>query len=45
MAEITSAIAPPPSETGLVWLRKRLFSTWFDGIVTVLAGAALSHYH
>src|SRR6056297_2019408 len=41
MAVIDSPLAPPPTETGLAWLRKRLFSTWFDGIVTVLAGAAL----
>jgi len=41
MTVIESPLAPPPTATGLAWLRKRLFSTWFDGIVTVLAGAAL----
>lgn len=34
-------LAPPDSESGLGWLKRRLFSTWFDGIVTVLAGAFL----
>ena len=33
---------PPPAMAGrLHQLRKRLFSNWFDGIVTLLAGAAL----
>jgi general L-amino acid transport system permease protein len=41
MALIDSSLAPPPTETGLAWLRRRLFSNWFDGIVTVIAGAAL----
>lgn len=41
MTALDSPIAPPPTERGLAWLRTRLFSTWFDGIVTVLAGAAL----
>lgn len=41
MAAVDSPLPPPPAETGLAWLRHRLFSTWFDGVVTVLAGAAL----
>jgi general L-amino acid transport system permease protein len=41
MAVLDGSLAPPPTETGLAWVRRRLFSTWFDGIVTVLAGAAL----
>lgn len=35
------ALPPPPAASGLAWLRRRLFATWFDAIVTVLAGAAL----
>ena len=38
MAEV---LAPPSDDRGLAWLRKRLFSNWFDGIVTILAGSAL----
>lgn len=34
-------LPPPATATGLSYLRKRLFSTWFDGIVTVVATVAL----
>lgn len=41
MAAIDSPLAPPPTDRGLAWLRKRLFSTWVDGIVTIGASLAL----
>lgn len=42
MAETaTHALPPPSADRGLEWLRKRLFSNWFDGAVTLLAGLAL----
>ena len=36
-----AALPPPAEDQGLAWVKKRLFSTWFDGIITVVAGAAL----
>ena len=34
------ALAPPPLDSGpLAWLRRRLFATWFDGLVTLVFGA------
>jgi general L-amino acid transport system permease protein len=41
MTAIDGPLAPPRGDTGLAWLKKRLFSNWFDGVVTLLAGAAL----
>ncbi len=41
MASLDASLPPPPSETGLGFLRRRLFSTWLDGAVTVAAGAFL----
>ncbi len=31
-------LAPPPSGGMLDWIRRRLFSTWLDGAVTLLFG-------
>ena len=31
-------MAPPPPDGWAVWIRRRLFSTWLDGVVTVLFG-------
>ncbi|WP_112321050.1 amino acid ABC transporter permease [Oceanibium sediminis] len=36
-----ATLAPPPGDSRLAYLRRRLFSTWFDGIVTVVSGLAL----
>ena len=36
-----AALPPPAAEGRLAWLRRRLFSNWFDAGVTLLAGALL----
>jgi general L-amino acid transport system permease protein len=40
MADAT--LSPPSDDSGVAWLRRRLFSNWFDGIVTLLASIALA---
>lgn len=39
MSVAATALPPPASEGMLRWLRRRLFSNWFDATVTLLAGA------
>lgn len=39
MADLAQPLAPPAEDGTLRWLHKRLFATWFDGIVTLIAGA------
>ena len=41
MADTTAVLPPPDPDRGLAWFRKRLFSNWLDGVVTILAGLAL----
>ncbi len=41
MSDAAIPVPPPAADGTLAWLRRRLFSTWFDAIVTVIAGALL----
>ena len=38
-SKTTAAVLPPPSErySTLAWLRKNLFSTWYDALLTLAA--------
>ncbi len=42
-AKISSAVLPPPTEryTALGWLRKNLFSTWYDALLTFIVAYLL----
>ena len=41
--QITGPLAPPPTSVGaLGWLRNNLFSTWYNGAITVIAGALIA---
>lgn len=43
MAMMTDTPMAPPVRLGLLsWIRKRLFATWFDGIVTLLFGIGVA---
>ena len=40
---MTGPLPPPPTSVGaLGWLRSNLFSTWYNGAITVIAGALLA---
>jgi len=40
---MTGPLPPPPSSAGAVgWLRDNLFSTWYNGVITVVAGALIA---
>ena len=40
---MTGPLPPPPTSVGaLGWLRNNLFSTWYNGAITVVAGALLA---
>ena len=40
---MTGPLPPPPTSVGaLGWLRGNLFSTWYNGVITVVAGALLA---
>jgi len=42
MSVTSSTVIRPPTSLGLVrWLKKNLFSTWYNSLLTVLAGAFL----
>ena len=42
MSVTSSKVVRPPTSLGLVrWLKKNLFSTWYNSLLTVLAGAFL----
>ena len=41
--QMTGPLAPPPTSVGaLGWLRSNLFSTWYNGAITVVAGALIA---
>ena len=41
--QMTGPLAPPPTSVGaLGWLRNNLFSTWYNGAITVVAGALIA---
>ena len=40
---MTGPLPPPPASAGAVgWLRDNLFSTWYNGVITVVAGALIA---
>ena len=40
---MTGPLPPPPASAGVVgWLRDNLFSTWYNGVITVVAGALIA---
>ena len=42
-SRMTGPLSPPPTSVGaLGWLRGNLFSTWYNGVITVVAGALLA---
>ena len=39
---MAASLAPPPIDASLLaWARRRLFSTWLDGLITLAFGALL----
>lgn len=42
MTTFADTIAPPVATTGMLgWLRRNLFSTWYNGLLTLLAGGLI----
>ena len=42
-SRMTGPLPPPPTSVGaLGWLRGNLFSTWYNGVITVVAGALIA---